>query len=166
MDLNGDCLADLFFHCQDEKTRKLYIQIWTANLVSDYTVQHSLESGDHYTFARQYDLPQGTGQVSFSDVNADGTIDMVFAACPSGPSSCTLHVVYNIQIPTCSEEEKEGEKRAGLCRDARDLCRADSAFYFDFSSDNPLVCFSLYAFMHVNETSILIVLTHHIIHGG
>lgn len=148
VDLNGDCLADLFFFCQDEKTRKLFIQIWTANLVLDYAVQHSLESGDHYTFAHQYDLPPGAGQVSFSDMNADGTIDMVFAACPLGPSSCALHVLYNIQIPTCTEE-----KGPGLCRDARNLCTADSAFSFDFSSDQ--------VFLSLTDIVKLAFYTHH-----
>ncbi|KAJ3327611.1 hypothetical protein HDU91_004354 [Kappamyces sp. JEL0680] len=60
-------------------------------------------------------------------MDADGTLDMVFSACPSA-RDCSLHIVYNQQMPIC----REGS--ALPCRDPHNLCVADPAFQFDVKS--------------------------------
>lgn len=116
-------MADLFLFCVDEKTHKNYIQIWTAKV----EVTNFQEGG--YTFAQSYDLPDGTGQVSFADMNADGTIDLVFPVCSA--DNCFIHILYNLQIPTCTASS---DRSANACRDRHDLCVADPKFSFAFES--------------------------------
>lgn len=57
IDLDGDCLADLFLMC-DKGNDELEYQIWV----------NSKEKG--FTFARKGDLPKGTKSVSFADMGA------------------------------------------------------------------------------------------------
>ncbi|OAJ38717.1 hypothetical protein BDEG_22624 [Batrachochytrium dendrobatidis JEL423] len=134
IDINGDCLpdmrsinvsktpivycndADVFLTCDKGSGRQGY-QIWI----------NSKENG--FEFARSGDLPVGSGQISFADMDADGTIDMVFPVCNSG--SCTINIAYNQQIGLCVGDILDN------CRDPHNLCVADPDFKFSFASTSP-----------------------------
>ncbi|KAK4058838.1 hypothetical protein OIO90_000284 [Microbotryomycetes sp. JL221] len=119
VDLDGDCLADLFLTCRDGKNEDhLSYQIWLNN-----------KSGD-YKLARKGKLPDGTKSISFADMDRDGTIDMVMTSC-TRIGRCSLSIAYNQQMPLCTSATGDNEK----CRDPEALCIADSDFAFDFSTD-------------------------------
>ncbi|CAG8492968.1 10051_t:CDS:10 [Paraglomus occultum] len=117
VDLNGDCLSDLFLTCQDDNDVKSF-QIWINDKENGFVLK---EDGN---------FPEGTGQISFADLDGDGTIDMIFPVCSK--SSCEIHTAYNRQIPLCTN------KKDTNCRQAAQLCTADPKFTFDLrqSSDN------------------------------
>ncbi|CAH7682295.1 hypothetical protein PPACK8108_LOCUS15126 [Phakopsora pachyrhizi] len=117
IDLDGDCLADVFLTCEAENGR-ISFQIWSN------TKSHG------YSLARSGVLPLGTKQVSFTDIDRDGTIDMVFVACPSD-DECSINVAYNQQIPLCTSGQRSN------CRDPENLCTADPNFQFSFDSTQP-----------------------------
>ncbi|PKK80668.1 hypothetical protein RhiirC2_649600 [Rhizophagus irregularis] len=112
IDLNGDCKSDLFLTCQDT-SGKLTYQIWTNTM-------------DGYVFSKSGDLPQGVGQISFADMDGDGTLDMVFPVCNNG---CKIHVAYNRQMPLCENKDSKD------CRKASELCIPDDSFNFDMTTD-------------------------------
>ncbi|KAL0573899.1 hypothetical protein V5O48_008047 [Marasmius crinis-equi] len=123
IDLNGDCLADVFLVCDDGRGGK-YFQIWINN------------KSDGFTLAQEQPLPSGTLQVSLADMDRDGTIDLVFPTCRSvNPSTgvgndCSINIAYNQQLPLCSGDTivRGGAKK---CRSPEDLCVADPEFKFD-----------------------------------
>ena len=119
VDMNGDCLADLFLVCDAGRGRLSY-QVWTARRDAPRT----------YDLARVGDLPPGTGALSFADMNRDGTIDVVFPACER--DRCYIHIAYNEQMPLCAPERRGvwGARNASAerCRDAAQLCAPDDAF--------------------------------------
>ncbi|CAH7682403.1 hypothetical protein PPACK8108_LOCUS15314 [Phakopsora pachyrhizi] len=117
IDLDGDCLADVFLTCEAENGR-ISFQIWSN------TKSHG------YSLARSGVLPLGTKQVSFTDIDRDGTIDMVFVACPSD-DECSINVAYNQQIPLCTSGQRSN------CRDPENLCTSDPNFQFSFDSTQP-----------------------------
>ncbi|CAG8649677.1 13977_t:CDS:2, partial [Racocetra fulgida] len=53
-----------------------------------------------FTFSQSGNLPDGTGQISFADM------DMVYPVCSSG-GTCKIHIAYNKQIPLCSGSERD-----------------------------------------------------------
>jgi integrin alpha FG-GAP repeat containing protein 1 len=58
IDLNGDCLADLFLMCKTSKFASgLSYQIWTSNKVTGV-----------YALALEEELPEGTKGVRFADM--------------------------------------------------------------------------------------------------
>ncbi|CAE6446827.1 unnamed protein product [Rhizoctonia solani] len=127
VDFNGDCLADLFLSCEDQR-----FQIWTR----------SPGSQGGYVLAREGKLPKGAGAVSFADMDRDGTLDMIFPVCKSFSSKtgvgldCSIHIVYNKQIPLCPSAggiSSGGGK--SKCRSPGNLCVADDAFGFDFGEN-------------------------------
>ncbi|BGO97546.1 hypothetical protein RTG_01521 [Rhodotorula toruloides ATCC 204091] len=123
IDLDGDCLADIFLTCQDgESEDDLSYQIW-------------LNSKDgQFRYARRGKLPKATKSVGFADMDRDGTIDMVITSCPSA-DDCTLSIAYNDQMPLCESYMPADAK----CRDLESLCVVDPDFSFDLSpsSSNP-----------------------------
>lgn len=126
VDMNGDCLADLFLVCAPSAGRQSY-QVWAAQPATPMA----------YTLVRTGELPPGTGALSFADMNRDGTIDVVFASCDR--SECYLNIAYNEQMPLCSNERSgllfSGSTPADRCRDPLQLCEADDAFVLDFRTD-------------------------------
>ncbi|RHZ82632.1 hypothetical protein Glove_106g45 [Diversispora epigaea] len=114
IDFNGDCLADLFLTCNDSSS--LTYQIWT-------------NTKGEFQFSRSGDLPKGTGQISFADIDGDGAIDMLFPVCPADGSTCKIHVAYNIQISLCGSSDTN-------CRSSQDLCIADDNFYFNLTDSD------------------------------
>lgn len=132
VDLNGDCLADLFLVCDDKDGQ--YYQIWVNNKDSGFSLS---------ALGR---LPKGFQTVSFGDIDRDGTIDMLIVTCESVSSStgigsgCAISVAYNRQLPLCASAAapsmKNGKK---ICRSPQDLCQADPQFQFNLreGDDNP-----------------------------
>ncbi|KAI1783408.1 integrin alpha N-terminal domain-containing protein [Ganoderma leucocontextum] len=125
IDLNGDCLADLFLVCQDGSGSKFF-QIWV----------NAKDSG--FIMTQQGSLPTGTQAISFADIDRDGTLDMLFATCSSVSSStgigstCSINIAYNKQLPLCTSASGTNivnGKR--VCRPPSDLCTADPDFRFD-----------------------------------
>lgn len=161
VDLNGDCLADLFLVCSEESflSSKLTYQIWTA------VKPNSKGEGSGFKLASSGDLPPGTGALSFGDIDRDGTIDVIFPTCDRSGDNCYINVAFNRQIPLCSPRidglfgggpgygslsagkrasngsVPQAAKRKAIrqCREAEDLCVADDDFRIDFtvSKDNP-----------------------------
>ncbi|KAG1748835.1 uncharacterized protein EDB91DRAFT_1111126 [Suillus paluster] len=132
IDLNGDCLADIFLVCQDSSGKKSF-QIWVNNKDSGFSL------------AQSDVLPSGTQGISFADVDRDGTIDMVFPSCSSVSSigvgsGCFINIVYNTQLPLCASPTSPTTDKKGnrICRRPEELCTADPHFKFDLStaSDN------------------------------
>lgn len=113
VDLDGDCLADLFLTCQEDDGTESY-QIWIN------------QKSQGFHLARTGKLPLGTKHVTFADMDRDGTIDMVLATCPTA-DDCAIHVVYNQQMPLCSSRSSNIK-----CRDPQNLCSADPDFNFSF----------------------------------
>jgi len=110
IDMNGDCLPDIVFSCESS------IQIWI----------NKKEKG--FIMEREYTMPAGYGPLSFSDINADGTTDLVYGRCDRGlfgSGSCFIDVVYNKQRPFCLGQ-------GGDCISTENLCVADDNFAADF----------------------------------
>lgn len=129
VDMNGDCLADLFLVCQGARAGQLTYQIWTARADTPMA----------YDLARTGDLPPGAGALSFADMNRDGTMDVVFPSCDR--SQCYINIAYNEQMPLCSQERRGTLFSSGnpmapeRCRDALRLCEPDASFVLDMSTD-------------------------------
>ncbi|KAK7449726.1 hypothetical protein VKT23_013201 [Stygiomarasmius scandens] len=126
VDLDGDCLADLFLVCDDGNGGK-YFQIWINN------------KDQGFKLAQTTQLPSGVQSISFADMDRDGTIDLIFPTCRSVSSSgvgsdCAINIAYNQQLPLCTSHDIQPGKRT--CRSPEDLCVADPNFKFDLS-DNP-----------------------------
>ncbi|GLB35509.1 putative repeat domain in Vibrio, Colwellia, Bradyrhizobium and Shewanella [Lyophyllum shimeji] len=129
VDLNGDCLADVFLMCDDGKGGKPF-QIWVN------------KKDDGFSLAHQGALPSGVQTISFADVDRDGTIDMVFTTCSSVSSStglgsdCYINIAYNEQLPLCSSSTDSGIKNGvRTCRPHDDLCTVDPNFKYDLTDD-------------------------------
>jgi integrin alpha FG-GAP repeat containing protein 1 len=112
IDLDGDCIADVFLTCESPNKKPLY-QIW-LNKGSQGFVLHG-----------EFDGILGAGPITFADMDSDGTLDMVFYTCVR--SHCSLNIVYNRQIPICSDSE------SSKCRPRNNLCISDPNFTFDFN---------------------------------
>ncbi|KAI9015217.1 hypothetical protein BC832DRAFT_196876 [Gaertneriomyces semiglobifer] len=132
VDFNGDCLADLFLTC-DNGDGSTSFQIWLNGL-------------EGYRLAREHTFPPGAGQVTFADMDGDGTMDIVFPTCTSD-AKCHIHIVHNKQIPLCTE------KLFTNCRHVEKLCTADDDFQFDFSEKSDgYVKISLQSLTSTKET--------------
>ncbi|KAH7099716.1 hypothetical protein BKA62DRAFT_709222 [Auriculariales sp. MPI-PUGE-AT-0066] len=118
VDLNGDCLADLFLVCEEPASGERSYQIWV----------NSKDSG--FSLVGSGPLPDGIGAISFADMNRDGTIDIVFPTCDSVSSSgvgskCKINIAFNQQLPLCITTSQKN------CRSPESLCVADNAFTFN-----------------------------------
>ncbi|TBU24831.1 integrin alpha N-terminal domain-containing protein [Dichomitus squalens] len=133
VDLNGDCLADLFLVCQDSSSNAKFFQIWIN------------DKDNGFVKAQQGSLPSGTQTISFADIDRDGTLDMLFSTCSSVSSStgigstCSINIAYNKQLPLCTQSSGPSVVNGKrVCRPPTDLCTADPNFSFDLreNSDN------------------------------
>lgn len=131
VDLNGDCLADVFLVCDEGNGEKSY-QIWLN------------KKSQGFLMATRGSFPSGTQSVSFGDIDRDGTIDMMFTTCKNIDSKgigsdCYINVAYNQQLGLCSSAtESEMKNGVRVCRQPNNLCTADDNFKFDLrdSPDN------------------------------
>ncbi|KAF5324887.1 hypothetical protein D9611_004159 [Ephemerocybe angulata] len=157
VDLNGDCLADVFLVCDEGNGRKSF-QIWINN------------KDEGFSLAHKGSLPPGTQSISLADVDRDGTIDLIFSTCASVSqltgigSDCYINVAYNHQLSLCKSTTDSGLKKGvRVCRPPDDLCTADPDFKFDLreSSDNPyFVRFPVSSFLP-KDASLLVLDTSH-----
>ncbi|KAJ3892409.1 hypothetical protein GG344DRAFT_87791 [Lentinula edodes] len=128
VDLDGDCLADVFLVCDNGNGMK-YFQIWVNN------------KDDGFALAHQGSLPSGVQSITFADIDRDGTIDMVFTTCSSVSSSsgvgsnCYINIAFNQQLPLCATAQPAFTKGIRTCRSPDNLCVADPNFKFEFSGD-------------------------------
>ena len=133
IDLNGDCLADVFLVCEENNERSF--QIWLNNANTESFSLHSHTA-----------LPKGSGMVTFADFNRDGNLDMVFPTCASIDKQgvghdCHINVWYNDQIPLCVDRRSfEALLHPSLlhtdhCRNPSDLCVADNDFTLNGTSN-------------------------------
>ncbi|KAH9890573.1 hypothetical protein C8Q73DRAFT_793017 [Cubamyces lactineus] len=127
VDLNGDCLADIFLVCEDRSGSK-YFQIWVNN------------KDDGFSMKQQGRLPPGTQAISFADIDRDGTLDMLFPTCSSVSTStgigskCSINIAYNKQLPLCTSSTAPSVVNGKrVCRPPDDLCTADPNFQFDLN---------------------------------
>ncbi|KDN42724.1 hypothetical protein K437DRAFT_269305 [Tilletiaria anomala UBC 951] len=156
IDLDGDCIADLFLVCEGRSVASPSYEVWTA-LKSDSPDKLAIPAS--YQLSQQGDLPSGAGMLSFADLDRDGTIDVIFASCDG--TSCYINIANNEQMPVCStqpadwtlpwltgDKVQEGgtafvnntaaqdassSKRANeACRNPSELCTADPAFRLAF----------------------------------
>ncbi|KAI0320316.1 hypothetical protein OF83DRAFT_1162494 [Amylostereum chailletii] len=131
VDLNGDCLADVFLVCDESSNQKSF-QIWVNN------------KDQGFSLAQNGRLPSGTQSVTFADVDRDGTIDMLITTCTSVSQNtglgtgCVFNVAYNKQLPLCTgssgsifSSNPESSKKK-TCREPDELCSADPTFHFQF----------------------------------
>ena len=93
--------------------------------------------------ARSYDLPRGSGPLSFADMNRDGSIDIIFPVCSGHSTStglgseCSINIAYNKQVPICSTEGSQlGKDGALKCRGYLELCTPDEGFDFSFDTSS------------------------------
>ncbi|KAI0689777.1 hypothetical protein BC835DRAFT_1407738 [Cytidiella melzeri] len=127
VDLNGDCLADLFLVCDEDNGRDQYYQIWTNNKQKGFQL------------AQTGRFPSGFQSVSFADIDRDGTIDMLFVTCDSVSgktgigTGCNVNIAYNKQLPLCPPSTSSVQKGKRICRIPDELCTADPDFRFDMS---------------------------------
>ncbi|WVR07022.1 hypothetical protein IAU60_004061 [Kwoniella sp. DSM 27419] len=131
VDLDGDCLPDLVLHCAEPKSKRHSIQIWRNGGTSGYEL------------SRSYDLPRGSGPLSFADMNRDGSIDIIFPTCSSHSRNsgigrdCQINIAYNKQAPVCSTEGSQRTRDGALqCRGWGDLCIADDDYGFTFDNSD------------------------------
>ena len=133
VDFDGDCLADIFLLCKPSSpfTPQSY-QIWLNN------------KDDGYKLASTGSFPRNIGQITFADMDRDGTIDMVWPSCYSLNrdtgigTDCHINIAYNRQKPLCSGNGPLG-KSSSKCRTPEDLCSADPNFTFEFNESDPEV---------------------------
>ncbi|CEH13719.1 Predicted membrane protein [Ceraceosorus bombacis] len=92
IDLDGDCLADLFLVCEGEGGRTRY-EVHTASKRS---------KSEPFKLSLSGHLPMGAGALSFADMDRDGTMDVVFPACDS--KGCSINIAHNRQMPLCKQE--------------------------------------------------------------
>ncbi|TFK59480.1 hypothetical protein BDN72DRAFT_780663 [Pluteus cervinus] len=135
IDLNGDCLADVFLVCDNGRAGKSF-QIWINNKDSGFDL------------TQQGSLPSDIQSISFADIDRDGTIDLVFTTCSFVSSStgigsdCYINIAYNQQLPLCTKPGDSGiQNGVRSCRPPDDLCIGDPNFKFDFSDNEAFVRF-------------------------
>ncbi|KAI5477781.1 Integrin alpha N-terminal domain superfamily protein [Pseudohyphozyma bogoriensis] len=118
IDLDGDCLADLFLMCEGSSPEQPTYQMWTNDKAGGFKL------------AKSGALPKGTKSVGFADMDRDGTIDLVITTCDD--DACSISIAYNSQMPLCTNSKTQIEE----CRDPEALCVADKNFAFNFSEDD------------------------------
>lgn len=142
--------TDLFLTCVGKQFTAPSYEIWTALRTSV-----PLDDGTAYfQLSRTGDLPPGSGMVSFSDLNRDGTIDLVFGNCDD--KDCYINIVYNRQVGLCTladqtwewpwnwdwnwrhwspwvddDESSDSGEEVVKCRDPQRLCLPDRNFTLD-----------------------------------
>ncbi|KAI8873036.1 hypothetical protein GQ42DRAFT_113404, partial [Ramicandelaber brevisporus] len=86
VDLNGDCLPDLFLVCQESSDDPINYQMWINSNEKDAKFTY-------YDGGKLSDYPS-SALVSFVDVDSNGSIDLVYPEC-KGTNDCKINIVYN-----------------------------------------------------------------------
>ncbi|KYR01791.1 putative integrin alpha FG-GAP repeat-containing protein [Tieghemostelium lacteum] len=124
VDFNGDCLADLFITSLSLDGTHLVGEIWIN------------QQQNGYILTITYDFPPGTGQITFSDFDGDGDLDMLYPVCwPL--NNCTevnsIFLVYNQQKPVC---QSALFGNVAKCRPQNQLCLVDNYFTYSNTTSN------------------------------
>lgn len=84
VDLNRDCLADLFLTTLNNNG-EVYFEVWLNMKNGEYCVVQSAKA------------PKGAGQVSFADVDQNGAEDLIFPVCigDSCQEASYIQVIFN-----------------------------------------------------------------------
>ncbi|ORM40488.1 T-cell immunomodulatory -like protein [Babesia sp. Xinjiang] len=137
VDIDGDCRADLVLLVQYEDNQ--FLQIW-----------QSTANKNHMSYVRKPDmdiqLPKYHGQVSFVDIDGDGTIDIAVPYCTKVDTKgacvegCGVAMTFNHQKPFCSYIWNN--PNSDMCRKATELC-SKSEFNFKPLHNTPPVSISL-----------------------
>lgn len=117
VDFDGDCVADVFIDRADGTS-----EIWLLN-----------QATGTFEYRKTFSAVPGRGQVTFSDFDGDGAVDIAFPVCYP-ETTCAevneIRVLYNVQLSVCS-----GLFASKNCRKTTALCVADSHFDFaDFAT--------------------------------
>ena len=111
-DFNGDGFADLLLICQGKSGNYLKL------LISD-------EKDSTFNNPMTIDLPAGHGPISLGDVDANGSLDLIYAVCYP-PETCSqensIHVLFNTQKPFCNHDDQEN------CKVLAEIMEADKDF--------------------------------------
>ncbi|KAJ1338963.1 hypothetical protein BSLG_006102 [Batrachochytrium salamandrivorans] len=101
IDYDGDMRPSLIGHVHSQPD---ILSVWTFNStnnifdVGNLSYQIWVNSKKNgFQFARAGGIPKGAGQISFADMDADGTMDMVFPVCNKG-QSCTINRYTSMSI--------------------------------------------------------------------
>ncbi|CAO3614596.1 unnamed protein product [Cunninghamella echinulata] len=140
VDLDGDCLADVVFVCENSDKSQT-VQIWI----------NQREEG--FKLSQSFKLPTGAGPLTFADMDGDGTTDILFTTCDG--RKCMVHILYNQQMGLCSKSDGENLTH---CRKSQHLCVSDPDFKFDIQKPNSesYTIFDLAPYLDIGEY----VLTH------
>jgi len=117
VDFNGDCLADMFI-TSVSSNGSLVGEIWINQKDNGYILTQTLV------------FPDGTGQITFSDFDGDGDLDLVYPVCwPINNCSevNSIYLVYNSQKPVCASSLFGNSAK---CRPQNELCMSDDNFSF------------------------------------
>lgn len=121
-DFNGDGFSDLLLICENGK--RTYLKL----LISD-------DKDSSFKTPMTIDLPEGHGPISLGDVDANGSLDLIFAVCYP-PETCSqensIHVLFNTQRPFCNRHGQEN------CKVLADIMEADKEF-IGFTESKQLV---------------------------
>lgn len=101
-----------------ENENMTYLEIWINRKENGFLLDHP----------GLRELPLGAGQLSFSDFDADGDIDIVFPVCwprPNCSEECSIRIALNQQKKMCSSNPFASHKN---CRKTFDLCQADDQY--------------------------------------
>lgn len=124
-DFNGDGFADLLLVCSSSNSKRDYLKL----LISS-------EKESKFDFLMSVNLPEGHGPISLGDVNADGSMDLIYAVC-NPPETCSeensIHVLFNSQRPFCTRPDQKN------CKVLNDIMEADKEFVGFKSSDRLVV---------------------------
>jgi len=126
VDLNGDCVSDLFLAVQGSSGMTDY-EIW-------------VNQGTNFTFYQRLLGITGAGQLSFADFDGDGNIDVLVPICVGVNCSIqsAVKILYNSQMSICVGFG------ATNCRKDTNLCVADPSFSFpNFNSTDTSVTITL-----------------------
>lgn len=135
VDLDGDCVADLFVQERSADWQTVRFEMWLGGYHGNSGGSGSDDDDDdvHRQYRRHgkvLQAPRGTGRVSFEDMDRDGAVDLVFHVCWP-PETCSerndIVVWYNSQRPLCPPLVPSSAQ----CRGQQDLCSGGGDFLFD-----------------------------------
>jgi len=130
VDVDGDCKSDLALIVINGT--QLLLEIWLAQGKPDFG----------FTFSSVHPLPSNSTQIMWTDMNADGALDVVvpvckklysgsFWKCSEEPGDSQILVLLNQQTPMC---ESKWTSSSAKCRRQSNLC-VPSQFSFADPAD-------------------------------
>jgi len=147
IDIDGDCLSDLFLTVEDVTSGRKYYEIWqrretATNLdisgaapvqqsakskaqrkvedEDEETPSNMLTGQQSFCLISREDMPQGTHNlISLVDVDRDGMVDMVYAKQTGGPIEIFTH--FN-RLPNQSHVQDQKNATPGLGFSVKHIC--------------------------------------------